>query len=80
MIHNYAYHLLKFLFRKKDGNQIVEETEYNHHFLNGLRIFYPEIDEIWRVAESRVATRNSLQARKKLGEIFIEIGKSLGEE
>jgi len=79
MTHQQAYSLLRFLFRKKDGNQIFEESEYNHYFLGAVRIFYPEIDDLWRVANAKSPTKNTLEARKKIGQIFIDIGKTLDD-
>jgi len=78
MIHNQAFVILKSLFRKKEGTQIFEEAEYNHYFLNALRIFHPEIDELWRIAA--FSTRAAFEARKKIGQIFIDFGKVLQDD
>jgi hypothetical protein len=80
LTHGNAYGILKILFKKKDGTQIYEESEYNHYFLDSLRIFYPELDELWRLAESSTPTRNALEARKKIGQILIQIGTTLSQE
>jgi hypothetical protein len=80
MIHLHSYAILKSLFRIKDGNQIYEEKEYNHYFLSALRTFYPDIDEYWRVAFTAHPTIKSMEARKKIGEIFLEVGNALMKE
>lgn len=77
--HQTAMGILQALFKKKEGTHTFEEVEYNRHFLDTLRLLFPDIDQLWRIAKTVKANHNVLMARKKIGEIFTHIGKTLGD-